>query len=104
MRFEGFVHVEDWVPQRLVTATGANPLPRDQATAGLQDPLARLDDPPSVTGRAGTPQQLSLAPKHQLTRVPGRAKSDLWLANSVRCGSGGVSEVGRASLRGPRLS
>ncbi len=26
--FEGFVHVEDWVPQRLVTATGPNPLPR----------------------------------------------------------------------------
>ena len=26
--FEGFVHVDDWVPQRLVTATGANPLPR----------------------------------------------------------------------------
>ena len=27
-RFEGFVHVVDWVPQRLVTATGSNPLPR----------------------------------------------------------------------------
>jgi predicted metalloenzyme YecM len=27
-RFEGFTHVEDWVPQRLFTATGANPLPR----------------------------------------------------------------------------
>jgi predicted metalloenzyme YecM len=26
--FEGFQHVEDWVPQRLVTATGPNPLPR----------------------------------------------------------------------------
>ena len=26
--FDGFVHVDDWVPQRLVTATGANPLPR----------------------------------------------------------------------------
>ena len=26
--FEGFRHVEDWVPQRLVTATGPNPLPR----------------------------------------------------------------------------
>ena len=25
--FDGFVHVEDWVPQRLVTATGPNPLP-----------------------------------------------------------------------------
>jgi predicted metalloenzyme YecM len=25
---EGFRHVEDWVPQRLVTATGPNPLPR----------------------------------------------------------------------------
>lgn len=24
---EGFVHVDDWVPQRLVTATGPNPLP-----------------------------------------------------------------------------
>jgi predicted metalloenzyme YecM len=27
-RFEGFEHVDDWVPQRLVTATGPNPLPR----------------------------------------------------------------------------
>ncbi|MFI5627114.1 VOC family protein [Nocardioides sp. NPDC051685] len=27
-RFGGFVHVDDWVPQRLVTATGPNPLPR----------------------------------------------------------------------------
>jgi predicted metalloenzyme YecM len=27
-RIEGFHHVEDWVPQRLVTATGPNPLPR----------------------------------------------------------------------------
>src|SRR4029450_2540323 len=27
-RIEGFVHVDDWVPQRLVTATGPNPLPR----------------------------------------------------------------------------
>jgi hypothetical protein len=27
-RYEGFVHVDDWVPQRLVTATGTNPLPR----------------------------------------------------------------------------
>ncbi len=28
-RFEdGFHHVEDWVPQKLVTATGPNPLPR----------------------------------------------------------------------------
>jgi predicted metalloenzyme YecM len=26
--FEGFHHVDDWVPQRLVTATGPNPLPR----------------------------------------------------------------------------
>jgi hypothetical protein len=26
--FEGFRHVADWVPQRLVTATGANSLPR----------------------------------------------------------------------------
>jgi predicted metalloenzyme YecM len=26
-RFDGFRHVEGWVPQRLVTATGANPLP-----------------------------------------------------------------------------
>jgi hypothetical protein len=25
---EGFRHVEDWVPQRLVTATGPDPLPR----------------------------------------------------------------------------
>ena len=27
-RFDGFNHVDDWVPQRLVTATGPNPLPR----------------------------------------------------------------------------
>jgi predicted metalloenzyme YecM len=27
-RFEGITHVDDWVPQRLVTATGPNPLPR----------------------------------------------------------------------------
>jgi hypothetical protein len=27
-RFEGFSHVDDWVPQRLVTATRRNPLPR----------------------------------------------------------------------------
>ena len=26
--FDGFSHVDDWVPQRLVTATGPNPLPR----------------------------------------------------------------------------
>ncbi len=26
--FDGFAHVDDWVPQRLVTATGPNPLPR----------------------------------------------------------------------------
>ena len=26
--FDGFTHVEDWVPQRIVTATGPNPLPR----------------------------------------------------------------------------
>ena len=26
--FDGFRHVEGWVPQRLVTATGPNPLPR----------------------------------------------------------------------------
>ena len=26
--FEGFRHIDDWVPQRLVTATGSNPLPR----------------------------------------------------------------------------
>ena len=26
--FNGFYHVDDWVPQRLVTATGPNPLPR----------------------------------------------------------------------------
>jgi predicted metalloenzyme YecM len=28
VRLEGFTHVDDWVPQRLVTATGPNPLPR----------------------------------------------------------------------------
>ena len=27
-RFDGIEHVEDWTPQRLVTATGPNPLPR----------------------------------------------------------------------------
>jgi predicted metalloenzyme YecM len=27
-RVDGFHHVDDWVPQRLVTATGPNPLPR----------------------------------------------------------------------------
>ncbi len=27
-RFDGFQHVEGWVPQSLVTATGPNPLPR----------------------------------------------------------------------------
>ena len=27
-KFDGFHHVDDWVPQRLVTATGPNPLPR----------------------------------------------------------------------------
>ncbi len=27
-RFDGFRHVEDWVPQRIVTATGPGPLPR----------------------------------------------------------------------------
>ncbi len=26
--FDGIEHVEDWTPQRLVTATGPNPLPR----------------------------------------------------------------------------
>jgi len=26
--FDGFHHVDDWTPQRLVTATGPNPLPR----------------------------------------------------------------------------
>ena len=25
---DGFHHVDDWVPQRLVTATGPNPLPK----------------------------------------------------------------------------
>jgi hypothetical protein len=27
-RFDGMVHVDDWVPQRIVTATGNHPLPR----------------------------------------------------------------------------
>jgi predicted metalloenzyme YecM len=27
-RFDGIEHVDDWMPQRLVTATGPNPLPR----------------------------------------------------------------------------
>ena len=27
-RIDGFIHVDDWVPQQLVTATGPNPLPR----------------------------------------------------------------------------
>ncbi|MGI9529350.1 MAG: VOC family protein [Acidimicrobiia bacterium] len=26
--FEGFAHVDDWVPQQIVTATGPNPLPQ----------------------------------------------------------------------------
>src|SRR4029078_13108395 len=30
--FEGFVHVDGWVPQRLGTATGPNPLPRWRTT------------------------------------------------------------------------
>jgi hypothetical protein len=30
-RFEGFSHVDDWVTQRLVTATGPDPLPRMRA-------------------------------------------------------------------------
>lgn len=39
---DGFVHVDDWVPQRLVTATGLNPLPRPQAWRSA--PMgARLD-------------------------------------------------------------
>src|SRR4026209_915877 len=32
-RFEGFSHVDDWVPQRLVTATRPDPLPRETGTA-----------------------------------------------------------------------
>jgi hypothetical protein len=28
LTFDGFVHVDDWVPQRLVTATGPNHLLR----------------------------------------------------------------------------
>jgi len=28
IKFDGFRHVDDWVPQGLVTATGPNPLPR----------------------------------------------------------------------------
>ena len=27
-KFDGFYHVDDWVPQRIVTASGPNPLPR----------------------------------------------------------------------------
>jgi predicted metalloenzyme YecM len=27
-RFDGFTHIDGWVPQQLVTATGPNPLPR----------------------------------------------------------------------------
>jgi hypothetical protein len=27
-RFDGFQHVDDWVPQRLLTATGPNSRPR----------------------------------------------------------------------------
>jgi predicted metalloenzyme YecM len=30
LTFDRFVHVDDWVPQRLVTATGSNPLPADR--------------------------------------------------------------------------
>ena len=36
--FDGFVHVDDWVPQRLVTATGPNPLPRSSERAVPQAP------------------------------------------------------------------
>ncbi len=35
-RFEGFTHVDDWVPQQLVTATGPNPLPRQENSKGPQ--------------------------------------------------------------------
>lgn len=28
LKFDGFTHVDDWVPQRYITATGPNPLPR----------------------------------------------------------------------------
>ena len=31
--FDGVVHVDDWIPQRLVTATGANPLPHRPTVA-----------------------------------------------------------------------
>jgi len=40
-RFDGFVHVDDWVPQRLVSATGPNP------PAALTKPAAGLQDAPA---------------------------------------------------------
>jgi hypothetical protein len=39
-RYEGFVHVDDWVPHRLVTATGPNPLRGDLACCRATRPPA----------------------------------------------------------------
>ena len=39
-RFEGFSHVDDWVPQRLVTATGPDPLPRGVCGDGDRRPCS----------------------------------------------------------------
>jgi hypothetical protein len=36
-RFDGIHHVEGWVPQRLVTATGPNPLPRGHESGDERD-------------------------------------------------------------------
>src|SRR4029079_2510315 len=41
-RFDGFSHVDDWVPQRLVTATGPNPLPRGRKVGTDQQPCHSL--------------------------------------------------------------
>jgi hypothetical protein len=53
-RFDGFHHVEDWVPQRIVTATGPDPQPRSPNPRGVPAlgpvrpracPVAASDDP-----------------------------------------------------------
>ena len=42
-RFDGFSHVDDWVPQRLVTATGPNPLRGDPGCCrATRPPAARV--------------------------------------------------------------
>jgi hypothetical protein len=41
--FDGFVHVDDWVPQRLVTATGPSPLPRSATRSPVIGSSGRAD-------------------------------------------------------------